>query len=170
MADLLETIDQTSSVIDLHRSNLLRLQAKELVDACEVDIHHVKWGPSALEYMAKVRQIIEGLSPVDLDTATPSMLADRPSKFTLPSLQAEPGIILGLTKPSGNANVLATLPLIVKVPNNVFENKDYMRHRYFDVSKSLSVICLFLYSRRFAYLMSSCRNGTRSLHTLPRLS
>lgn len=170
-AEFLDSMDlnqNVTSITDLHRSNLLRLQTQELVTACQLDLgvqeQHVQWADIAHTYVSSVTALIETIpattityskkSPFALqsdkkdldiqlgnslgagDAATATAAANSAIK-TSSGLQVEAtgcyqaGI--GLTVPSGNANVLPTLDLVVKLPNSMFDAKDYLRHRYFDV-------------------------------------
>ena len=148
-AEFLETIDQTSSVLDLHRSNLLRLQVEQLLQECSLQLNasqpHVKWATAAHEYVTCISQMVEqmSLANVILDKDSPfARLSDRTidSIQSSQKLQIDPtgcfAANIGLTTLQGNANVLPTLDLKVKIPNDVFEGKDYLRNRYFDVSRS----------------------------------
>jgi hypothetical protein len=163
-AEFLDTMDQTSSITDLHRSNLLRLQTQELVSACQLELgmqdQHVQWADVAHGYVSAVSALIETIpattikhskkSPFGLQSDKKDLAVQLGSSGTgtgtgtgvntASGLQVEPmgcyqaGI--GLTVPSGNANVLPTLDLVIKLPNSMFDVKDYLRHRYFDVRKN----------------------------------
>jgi hypothetical protein len=163
-AEFLDTMDSnqnTASITDLHRSNLLRLQTQELVTACQLDLavqeQHVQWADVAHGYVSAVSNLIETIpaatiqhskkSPFPLQSdkkdidvqlgSTDATTAPASGVKTISGLQVESkgcyqaGI--GLTVPSGNANVLPTLDLVIKLPNSMFDVKDYIRHRYFDV-------------------------------------
>jgi hypothetical protein len=146
-ATFLETvdIDQTSSVVDLHRSNLLRIQANELVDACTISPDK-QWVKIAHEYMEYVSDLVASMDTSLIEThnkdALPpfsTKLSDRPISNGFPckdtlSVSQPLHPLLGLSMPSGNANVLPTFQLRVKIPSSAMEPKDYLRHRYFDVS------------------------------------
>lgn len=143
-AEFLDTIE-TASVTDLHRSNLLRLQTTELLSACQLELslqeQHVKWATVAHEYTTAVSSLIEGITEGNIqhDTKSPfHLLSDKKKPaVSCKGLAVEPvGCFqagLGMTTPAGNANVLPTLDLVVKLPTAMFESKDYLRHRYFDV-------------------------------------
>lgn len=135
-AALLESID-TSSTMDLHRSNLLRLQVAELLEECQLDLHTRKWATDAQEYL----QILSKMIPkMDLSQKkTYQDRADKPiSVSTTSRLSVEPiGCTkspVGWTKKSGNAQVLPTFDLMVQLPSDIFSGKDYLNYRYFDVS------------------------------------
>ena len=145
-AEFLDTIDQTASITDLHRSNLLRLQTVELLEQCQLELsvqeQHVKWAVSAHEYVTAVTSLIENMPTETIRHEKKSPFSLRSDKkkhasVDLQTLKVEPcgcyhaGI--GMTTPAGNANVLPTLDLVVKLPNAMFDAKDYLRHRYFDV-------------------------------------
>lgn len=144
-ADFLEQVEVTSaakSVVDLHRSNLLRLQTTELVEEARLSIDKVSWRSAAEEYVALLSSWIAEIksSSVSTEESLCPRLADKPLSFALDSvLTVQPTESyaaggLGLTQPSSNAGVLPILELLVKIPSSVFEPKDYLRHRYFDVS------------------------------------
>jgi hypothetical protein len=147
-AEFLETMDQTASITDLHRSNLLRLQTQELVSACQLELslqeQHVQWADVAHEYINAVTALIETIPATTIRHSKQSPFlsqSDKKKDLTVElgktKLTVEPTACyqagIGLTVPSGNANVLPTLDLVVKLPNDMFDDKDYLRHRYFDV-------------------------------------
>lgn len=144
-AEFLEQVD-ADQLMDLHRSNLLRLQTTQLLE-------DIPWHPSrkALELCTQVCDYINSLSGtrkkrVALATETPffGMPSTDATSATsragaapllLPKLHAAPvPSSLSLpTKTSGNAKVLPTLQIHVSVDNSFFEPKDYLKHRYFQV-------------------------------------
>jgi len=139
-AGLLEAID-VSSALDLHRSNLLRMQIAELLEECHLDIDSRKWTSETQEYFQLLSLII---SKVSMTQRNFQGIADRPVSLDLsPSkgmeLSMEPTgctkARLGWTKKSGNAQVLPTFEFMVRIPSGIFSGKDYMNHRYFDVRK-----------------------------------
>jgi hypothetical protein len=127
----------------------------------------VKWAPFAHEYMQHVSNIIQqdvSLEKLDggmtleknqknnykkLDANNVSaVMVDTPARLTVAvNTNNNNGInnnsLLGLTTPTGNAQVLPTLAMQVQIPNKVFtennnknnnnSSKDYLRHRYFQV-------------------------------------
>jgi hypothetical protein len=166
-AEFLESMDQTSSITDLHRSNLLRLQTQELVSACQLELNmlsqHVQWADVAHGYVQSVTCLIETIpattvrhskkSPfalqsdkkdIEIQLGSSAGTASAGGIKTASGLQVEPmgcyqaGI--GLTVPSGNANVLPTLDLVIQLPNSMFDSKDYLRHRYFDVRTTIHIV------------------------------
>lgn len=136
-AALLESID-TSSTMDLHRSNLMRMQVNELLDECQFDLQTRKWASDANEYLQLLAKVISKFSfkktnyqnqadkPVSVQIDKERALSLEPIGFTK--------VPLAWTKKSGNAQVLPTFTLSVTVPSDVFSTKDYLNHRYFDVS------------------------------------
>jgi hypothetical protein len=171
-AEFLDTMDQNqnvTSITDLHRSNLLRLQTQELVQACQLDLavqeQHVQWADVAHGYVSAISALIETIpaatithskkSPFplqsdkkDLDVQLGSISTgegegSNTATATASGIKTSSGLQveavgcyqagIGLTVPSGNANVLPTLDLVIKLPNSMFDVKDYIRHRYFDV-------------------------------------
>ena len=146
-AEFLDTVADTS-VLHLHRSNLLRLQMEQMAEECTLnldvqDANHVQWAPIAHEYMRHVAQLIENATKDGLEL-TPSKQApfsyksDRAAQKALsvslpgPLETVLPTHFHNVSNPSGNANVLPTLPLVVLLPSAMFDPKDYLRHRYFD--------------------------------------
>ena len=167
-AEFLETIDQTA-VVDLHRSNLVRMQAEELVKECSLDFsaqqqhhhHHdgtalsataaTKWSHRARDYVTTVTNIIENTSsssvviqspgadfPFSLRSDNRNGCRDDPLQFPQ-SLKVQAagcfGSGIGLTATQGNANVLPTLQLVVKLSSSddtFLKPKDYLKHRYLD--------------------------------------
>lgn len=137
-ASLLDAID-TASTLDLHRSNLLRLQVTELLEECQLDLEDRKWTIETQEYIHLLSKII---SEVEVEETGIRELADKPLSVQLgPSknlcLSMQPigctKTRIGLTKKSGNAQVLPTFDYMVKIPSAVFSTKDYLNYRYFDV-------------------------------------
>ena len=138
-AALLESID-TSSTMDLHRSNLLRMQVTELLEECQLDLQTRKWASDAQEYLQVLTKI---LSKVNIGGATKNYQdrADKPVSIpdTESRLVVEPigctKVPVGWTKKSGNAQVLPTFTLMAMLPADIFASKDYLHFRYFDVSR-----------------------------------
>ncbi len=138
-AGLLEAID-TSSTLDLHRSNLLRMQITELLEECQMDLESRKWTVETQEYFKLLSKIISNVEVLEKDFRE---LADKSVSVELHptnelSLSMEPigctKTRLGWTKKSGNAQVLPTFDFMVQIPSAVFAAKDFMHFRYFDVS------------------------------------
>lgn len=136
-AALLESID-TSSTMDLQKSNLLRMQVAELLGECRLDLQSRKWAPDANEYLQMLSRIIP---KVVFQVENFKDKADKPVSAEIRidnPLIVEP---VGLTKTpiawtnkSGNAQVLPTFDLCVKIPESSISKKDYLNSRYFDVS------------------------------------
>jgi hypothetical protein len=124
--------------MDLHRSNLLRMQVSELLEECQLDLQTRKWATEAQEYL----QILSKMLPtISLESAKKYQdRADKPVSISATSsrLTVEPigctKVPIGWTKKSGNAQVLPTFTLMVQLPSDLFSAKDYLNFRYFDVS------------------------------------
>lgn len=178
-AEFLDTMDHnqnTASITDLHRSNLLRLQTQELVTACQLDLavqeQHVQWADVAHGYVSAVSALIETIPAATIQHSKKSpfvlqsdrkdlsvQLGSTDAATTASGVKTSSGLQvestgcyqagIGLTVPSGNANVLPTLDLVIKLPNSMFDVKDYIRHRYFDVRNvillSLCVVMKVIY-------------------------
>lgn len=138
-ADLLDAID-VSSTLDLHRSNLLRIQVNELLDEIRLDLDNSKWEAEAHEYVQLVSKII---CKVVIKEKKFKEIADKPVSVDIPGIEDASLSVeqlgctkskFGWTKPSGNAQTLPTFDLIVQIPSTSFKNKDFMNYRYFDVS------------------------------------
>lgn len=147
-AALLDAID-AAATLDLHRSNLLRMQISELLQECQLDLDHVKWVASeAHEYL---QQLAKTITNVSIHVKEYQDQADKPISLFLPktastytnsghnhTLSIEPigytRARIGYTKKAGNAQTLPTFDLKVQIPNEIFTGKDFMHYRYFDVS------------------------------------
>lgn len=168
----------SSSVSELHRSNLLRLQSDELIQECSLSMQNreTSWAKHVQEYVHTVSQIIENMPtskvswesfwsskkkkgnrlpppPPFLSEITKTNSKNSLNDFDIPKLRVvEPmGCYvanLGLTKPSGNASVLPTVDLKVHLPNAMFDAKDYLRHRYFHVSRIHLIISIIFFYRK----------------------
>ena len=158
-AALLESID-LSSTMDLHRTNLMRMQVKELLDECKLDIKGRKWTTHAHEYLQDVTKIITNASDSIFSEDTKNSKTASESSYSVKDradkvvhiekiikkkgknnntvLTVEPiGCTksqFGWTKKSGNAQMLPTFSLMIKLPAELFSSKDYLNYRYFDVS------------------------------------
>ncbi|GKY91460.1 hypothetical protein MPSEU_000118300 [Mayamaea pseudoterrestris] len=143
-ANFLEEIDvnQASSVIDLHRSNLLRIQAEQLVEECRIK-QDASWVKVAQAYMDHVGEVVSSMTIQSNEMqdlpASPfsTKLSDRKSAATAVSVDnlqvSQPSHpFIGLSTLQGNANVLPTFTLHVKCSKSILEPKDYLRNRYFD--------------------------------------
>jgi hypothetical protein len=148
-AALLDEVDPTAT-LELHRSNLLRLQSNELLNECQLDITSQKWTMYAHEYLQTLAKYVHKFQLPSASTAkSPSRLADKVVEVSLQKkdLTMEPtgwtkhmSPNAGWTKPTGNAQVLPTFTVSVLLPSRLFSAKDYMNHRYHDVRS----ICLFV--------------------------
>eukprot|EP00934_Nitzschia_sp_Nitz4_P000925 Nitzschia sp. Nitz4//scaffold6_size259037//47180//50993//NITZ4_001049-RA/size259037-processed-gene-0.4-mRNA-1//1//CDS//3329556818//925//frame0 len=139
-AALLEAID-TSATMDLHRSNLLRMQVTELLDECQLDLDNTKWIGDATEYLHMISKTIAKTS---FSVQSYQDLADKPVSLKLSGSGSSTLSVqlvgltrsrLAYTKKSGNTHVLPTFDVKVQIPTDVFGGKDFMNHRYFDKRK-----------------------------------
>jgi U3 small nucleolar RNA-associated protein 22 len=157
-AALLDSID-LSSTMDLHRSNLMRMQVTELLEECQLDLKGRKWTIEAHEYLQDVTKLVSqaakqhfmaSSSSKSKKEETPFSIKDRADKVVhieklaaTSSKKNSAGITIepigctksqfGWTKKSGNAQMLPTFSLMVKLPVEFFSSKDYLKYRYFDV-------------------------------------
>jgi hypothetical protein len=152
-AALLESIDP-SSTIDLHRSNLMRMQVTELLEECHLELQTRKWATEAHEYL---QSLSNEIPKVSLETKSNSKYQDRADKPVFIKgdddnnnkgrLSVEPigctKTPVGWTKKSGNAQMLPTFTLMLQFPSDMLASKDYLNYRYFDVSFVLSNSNLF---------------------------
>jgi hypothetical protein len=144
-AALLESIDP-SSTIDLHRSNLMRMQVTELLEECHLELQTRKWATEAHEYL---QSLSNEIPKVSLETNKNNKHQDRADKpvsikgDNKGRLSVEPigctKTPVGWTKKSGNAQMLPTFTLMVQLPSDMLASKDYLNYRYFDVSFFCSV-------------------------------
>jgi hypothetical protein len=144
LADLQPTAS-VSSVGELHKTNVLRLEVDELLQASRIDYLHVKWHAAAQDYVMAISGLIEDISLQKVrvgDSKCPfSLLSDKTFADGLSSLQKlrcrPTGCFqadgLGMMSKKSNASVLPTLDLRVQLPDDLWQPKDYLRHRYFDV-------------------------------------
>lgn len=152
-ASLLQNIVDTSSTMELHRSNLMRLQVQELLEECLLDMKSRKWASEAQEYLQLVTKYVSQVNYKTMNgqkssrNITSISLKDRADKVVhiepldtrnKPMLSMEPvGCTkshFGWTTKSGNAQHLPTFSFMVMLPTELFLPKDYLHYRYFDVS------------------------------------
>jgi len=149
-AEFMDKINDVS-VISLHRSNLLRLQMEQLVEDCalSLDVHdgsHASWASHAQEFLQYLSTKITAASKTGTlkpDKECPFVFqSDRYQTKTLEFSVDECQVLMPskvqistLSTPAANAHELPTLPLTVLLPDEVWEDKDYMRHRCFDKLK-----------------------------------
>jgi hypothetical protein len=141
-AALLDSVDPASTM-DLHRSNLMRLQVKELLEECQLDLKEQKWASDAHEYLQTLTKIVSQCR-INQGNKKLDIIQDRADKVggvlidASTVLSVEPiGCTrsnLALTKKSGNAQVLPTFSLMVTFPCELYSSKDFLNYRYFDVS------------------------------------
>jgi hypothetical protein len=144
-AALLEAIDPTSTM-DLHRSNLMRLQTTELLQECQLDLTTRKWSGEAQEYLQVIGGLVESMSIGGWKEEVVKQFGDKTSVLEIHknnnndnnSFSVVPigctKTPIGWTKPSGNAQLLPTFHLMVLMPKEIIHSKDYMNYRYLDVS------------------------------------
>jgi len=156
-AELLDSID-LSSTMDLHRSNLMRMQVTELLEECQLDLKGRKWAVEAHEYLQNLTKLVSQATKQEFTSkkeAAPYSTRDRADKVVhiekLPAVSSSSsknnnsnvaGITVepigctksqfGWTKKAGNAQMLPAFSLMVKLPVEFFSPKDYLKHRYFD--------------------------------------
>ena len=154
-AEFLSELSTTATAAfgDLHKTNVLRLEVDELLQASTVDYKHAKWHGTASDYATAVTGIVEQMSLSD-NTTTPDAcpFVHHHPKVVVPSssrnnnklqvkamgcYQAE---ALGMLTTAANARQWPTLDLRVVMPADLFDAKDYLKHRYFGVS-SCCVSC-----------------------------
>jgi hypothetical protein len=135
-AALLQSVD-LSSTTDLHRSNLMRMQVSELLEECKLDLQTRKWSGEAHEYLQSLSSVV---SKMTIQQQNFKDQADKAVSVKIQGLTIEPigctKTPVGWTKQTGNAQVLPTFSLMLLLPVELFSSKDYMNHRYFDVSSS----------------------------------
>jgi len=151
-AAMLESIDLTSTM-DLHRSNLMRMQVNELLEECKLDIKGRVWTTHAHEFLQDLTKIIsQGAKQIFKSTSDHS-IKDRADKVVhIEKIQSSSSLSkklkqnnilsvepigctksqFGWTKKSGNAQMLPTFSLMVKLSSELFSSKDYLSYRYFD--------------------------------------
>lgn len=143
-ASFLDSVD--TPVLELHRCNLLKIEVDELLDETVLNLTpsdaNVGWATFARDYVAKVAATIRQMPActVKKDGCPFVMQSDKVNEVQVPAnLNVEPigsfgANSIGLTNKSGNANVLPTLDCAVLLPNSMWNPKDHLHHRYFDVS------------------------------------
>jgi hypothetical protein len=158
-AALLETIVDPSSTMDLHRSNLMRLQVQELLEECHIkDLSTRKWASDAHEYLQLVTKCIERvdfktLAEGETSSDGPIAIKDRADKVVyIEPISNKKASLLHLeplgftknqfawTKKSGNAQLAPTFSFMVELPTEIFLPKDYLHYRYFDVSRKQCLV------------------------------
>jgi hypothetical protein len=194
-AALLDSIDM-SSTMDLHRSNLMRMQVTELLEECKLNLKGQKWTAEAHEYLQTVTNLVSNAakqhfvvsSSKSKSEETRYSIKDQADKVVhLEKLEAtskkknNAGITIepigctksqfGWTKKSGNAQMLPTFSLMVQLPTEFFSSKDYLKYRYFDVGTWRSVGTIqsqnFVSSRLHYFLLLSSRSHHRNATSLP---
>jgi hypothetical protein len=165
---------QQQPEMELHRSHRLRLQTEELLQETSLTMDGTnkgpKWASTLHIYLQSVQEIVTSLSlqSIKHDPSSPFYLAyshnnnnhkkdvevlHKTVLSSTSSLSVElPSAwdYLGLTTAAGNAHVVPTFTVWVRCPNDLWGKKDYLRHRYFQVS--LSNICVHIYKQSFNVL------------------
>ncbi|KAG7353253.1 Nrap PAP/OAS1-like domain containing protein [Nitzschia inconspicua] len=152
-AELLQSIVDASSTMELHRSNLMRLQVEELLEECLLDMKSRKWASEAQDYLQLVTKYVSQVNYKTLIEGEPSCgsnnnvisLKDQADRVVhIPPLSEEKSPLLlmeplgctksqfGWTKKSGNAKQLPAFSFMVQLPTEIFLPKDYLHYRYFD--------------------------------------
>ena len=154
-ASFLEAVDEP--LVDLHKSNILKLEIDELLDECRLDVQEISWATNAKDYVALLSSVLSKLpqTPVKKDGCPFTLRSEKVTSVEMPQdLTIVPTgsyAVNCLTKKSGNANVLPTLDCAIVVPDSYWHAKDYLNHRYMDVStrtaRNLQSNCRFRFSR-----------------------
>lgn len=123
-------------ILELHRSNVLRLETEELLKACRLDIMHAKWHTSSQQYLAAVNQVLQDIErnvTITKDCPLPLQADKLP---TAPIVLEKPLHVhwnyntVGLTTKAGNAKELPLLECSIAL--DLWGGKDYLHYRYFD--------------------------------------
>lgn len=139
-ASFLEAVD--APLLELHKSNILKLEIDELLDECRLNVFEVSWAQSARDYVALLSSVLSKIPQTSIgkDGCPFPLKSDKVATLEMPKdLTVVPTGSYGIncvTKRSGNANVLPTLDCAIVVPNSYWNTKDYLNHRYMDVSSS----------------------------------
>ena len=144
-ASFLDTVD--TPVLELHRSNLLKVEVGELLDETVLNLTpsdaNVGWAAFARDYVANVATTIRQMPACTASSNESCPFYDKSRKITEVSVPANLNVdpigsnganCIGLTKTTGNANALPILDCAVILPNSMWNAKDYLHYRYFDVS------------------------------------
>lgn len=137
-ASFLEAVD--APLLELHKSNILKLEIDELLDECRLNVLEVSWAKTARDYVALLSSVLSKLpqTVVSKDGCPFPLKSDKVATLGMPKdLAVVPTGSFGincLTKRAGNANVLPTLDCAIVVPDSFWNTKDYLNHRYMDVS------------------------------------
>jgi hypothetical protein len=141
-------------LVELHKSNILKLEMEELLHECRMSSDSAAPSKDYISILSNLVSKIATSSKNNKDVVgCPFVLqSDKvatttiamPSKLTLVPTGSHALPNCG-TKKAGNANVLPTLDCAVVVPNDYWNTKDYLNHRYMDVSalQMFSVRCTY---------------------------
>jgi hypothetical protein len=130
---------------ELHRSNILRLETCELLEECKLDFLTVPWHASALLYMENMNRTLETMTttiqPTQDDCPLP-LTSDKPISSSLhlktPLTVSLDTVTtcLGMTTKQGNAKELPVIKCYISLPNDLWNPKDYLHHRFFTVRQN----------------------------------
>jgi len=142
-ASFLDTVD--TPVLELHRSNLLKVEVGELLDETVLNLTpsdaNVGWAAFARDYVANVATTIRQMPACTASSNESCPFYDKSRKITEVSVPANLNVdpigsnganCIGLTKTTGNANALPILDCAVILPNSMWNAKDYLHYRCFD--------------------------------------
>ena len=131
--DLLQSMDISTSTMDLHRSSLFRMQVTELLEECQLDLTTRKWTADAQDYLQRISKSIENVTITEDHQKT--------------SLKVQPigctKTPIAWTKKSGNAQMLPTFSVMAVIPAEWMGAKDHLNHRYFHVSHKIMRMGVF---------------------------
>lgn len=154
-ASFLETVP----LVELHKSNILKLEMEELLHECRMTSKDDATASPSREYIALLSNIISKLAAGESGTATttskkdvvgcPFVLQSDKVATTTIALPSKPMALVPTgshaiqcgTKKAGNANVVPTVDCAIVIPNDYWNSKDYLNHRYMDVS----AVCIVLH-------------------------
>ena len=130
--------------MDLHQSNLLRMQVEELLEECQLDLDSKRWSMDAEQSIQLISKIV---SNVRVHETHFQEQGDKPISLEIvPSDEGLSLIEMGcskkrlfMTNKSGNAQVVPTFDLMVQIPERALSGKDFMSYRYFDVSSAANL-------------------------------
>lgn len=159
-ASFLDAVD--TPLLELHKSNILKLEVDELLEECRLDIQNVSWASHVRDYVGLLTNVLKKLpdTPVKKDDCPFVLQSQKVTLVEIPKdLKLVPTgsyAINALTKKAGNANVVPTLDCAVVVKDSYWQQKDYLNHRYMDVSAPTAACCLHMIQECYACMHSSC--------------
>jgi hypothetical protein len=137
-ASFLEAVE--NPLVEIHKSNVLKLEIEELLDECRLNFQDASWSKAASDYITFLSNIITNIPETEISKeGCPFILRSGKVSLTqmplgLKLLNAGSYGFNGLTKKSGNANVIPCLDCAIVIPDSYWHTKDYSNHRYLDVS------------------------------------